>query len=131
MKKVKIVKITKQEVEDLTQSHKEVVERSKKDPNKYKAPEKSLEEIIAANKNQTLVVLRQMKSAYKWDDIEAMVDYVGLIKRFDTDLDEVTVDSGEHDLLLEVFSSVVKDGKIQGAGVEKFVEIYSAIKDAQ
>ena len=70
MKKIKIVRITKQETDELT-----------KQWNSQKDPDITLEELLESNNNQTLNILRQIKNVCEWDDIEDMVNYVGLIKK--------------------------------------------------
>jgi len=120
MKKVKVAKLSKQEKEDLTAEY-------GSNPN----PEITLEKLLADNENQTLAVLRQIKNIVEWKDIEKMVDYVLIMKKFDKKTSTVEIDNDQHKLVLELFQDAVKSGKVNGYGLEKIVQIYSEFKNAQ
>lgn len=113
---IKLVKITDDERAEL-----KAIYESKKETN--------IEDKIAKIENQTLLVLREVKNANKWTDIEEMVDFVQIIKKANTTGDSFILTNSEYDLLLKVFKAVAEDGKIEGFGLEKFVEIYSTIKN--
>jgi replicative superfamily II helicase len=120
MKKVKIVRITDQELDELTKAHKT-----------EENPQISLEDLINQNKNQTISVLRQIKNIYEWKDIEKMVEYVAIMKQFDTEEEYADIDNDQYKVAMEVFKGAVGSGKIAGFGLEKIVQIYSEFLKAQ
>jgi hypothetical protein len=120
MKTVKIVKITQEELEELTKSHDGDLD--------------SLEKLIEENTNQTLSILRQIKNIYEWKDIEEMVDYVKIIKRADSvkiDQIKMELDNDQHSLVIKVFKGAVASGKVSGFALEKLVQVYKEFKEAE
>lgn len=115
MKTIKIIKLSDKERSDIETSY-----------NNQDDPQVSLEDILAANENQTLAVLRNIKAMTKWDDIEKAVDFVALIKKFEACKDDsIDLDKDELKLVLDTFKSAVKTSGLQGVGLEKFTEVYS------
>lgn len=121
MKKVKVVKITKQEKEALINGY-----------NLDNNPSFTLEELLKTNENQTLSILRQIKNIYEWKDIEDMVNYVDVIKKFENNQKDSSIDieNNEHKLVIKVFKEAVKSGKVNGHGAEKLAEVYNEFVNA-
>ena len=119
MKKIKIVRITKQETDELT-----------KQWNSQKDPDITLEELLESN-NQTLNILRQIKNVVEWDDIEDMVNYVGLIKKSSEAKEYLELDNDDYKLVMDVFSRAAKSKKIAGFGMEKLIQVYEQFKGAK
>ena len=117
MKSVKVVRITPDEVRELTLNY--------KDDGK-----ESLDDLLKSISNQTLLILRQLKSTYEWDDIEDMVNYVAILKKVMEAKDHVKLDDDELKLVVTVFEKSVKSKKISGFALEKVVEIYKEFKNA-
>lgn len=84
--------------------------------------------ILDSNINQTLMVLRSIKSIYEWDDIEDMVNYVSILKKIDVKSDVVELDQSEVDLVIKVMKKSAESKKINGMALEKFVEVYETFK---
>jgi len=79
--------------------------------------------------NITLNVTRQVKNVVKWNDPEAMVMIVDIIKKMSECEASDTVDLNEEelDLLRLKYKEAAKSGVISGFALEKFVEIYKDI----
>ena len=120
MKKIKIVRITKEERDELTKQW-----ESQKDP------DITLEELLESNDNQTLNILRQIKNVVEWDDIEDMVNYVSIIKKSSEAKEYLELDNDDYKLVMDVFSRAAKSKKIAGCGMEKLIQIYEQFKGAQ
>ncbi len=100
MKKVKVVRITKEETDELTKQW-----ESQKDPGI------TLEELLESNDNQTLNILRQIKNVVEWDDIEDMVNYVSIIKKSSEAKEYLELDNDDYKLVMDVFSRAAKSKK--------------------
>ena len=120
MKKIKVVRITKEERDELT-----------KQWNSQKDPDITLEELLESNDNQTLNILRQIKNVVEWDDIEDMVNYVGLIKKSSEAKEYLELDNDDYKLVMDVFSRAAKSKKIAGFGMEKLIQVYEQFKGAK
>ena len=118
MKKIKCIYISDEEREALVKGFKE-------------GDYKSLEDLIDDNEKQTLAILRQLKNIYEWKDIEDMVNYVSVIKKFETKDESVELEDSELVLSLKVFSGAVASGKVNGFALEKIVQVYTEFKNAK
>jgi hypothetical protein len=86
-----------------------------------------IEKRIKEIENQTLLVLREVKNAYEWDDIEDMVRYVDILKKIEKSF-VVTLEGKEVDLLRKIFQKSVEKKRIKGIGLEKFIDVYKTFK---
>jgi|1_EtaG_2_1085319.scaffolds.fasta_scaffold06369_3 replication-associated recombination protein RarA len=119
MKKIKIVRLTKIQKEELTNAY-----------NSQTDKKITLEEFISNNDNRTLLVLNQIKNIVEWSDIEKMVDYVALLKLFKTEKSEIEIDNDQYKLIISSFKDSVKSKKIVGDNMELVVEVYSSFNNA-
>lgn len=117
MKKIKIIKLSQEEINQLESSY-------KKSPLK----DTSLKKLISDNENVTLSILRQIKNLHKWNDIENMVDYVSIIKKTEGATEFIELNDKEISIVLDVFDGAVKSGKVNGVAMEKIVEVYKEFK---
>lgn len=115
--KIKLVKISEGEINAI----RDIALRENK-------TESQINEILDANVNQTLMVLRSIKSIYEWDDIEDMVNYVAILKKVDSKSNAVDLEDNEIDLINKVMRKSVETKKISGMALEKFVEVYETFR---
>lgn len=125
MKEVKVSYITeKEENEVRTEYNREVAKGVK--------PEQTLDELLKVIRNQTLVVMRQVKNAVEWKDIEKMVKFVRVLENCDKAKGATfKLEDDEHKVAIEVFKDAVATGKISGYGLEKFVGVYADLEAAK
>lgn len=90
--------------------------------------EKEILDLLSENENQTLVVLRNLKGVYSWDDIEDMVNYVSILKKVEQAVEEVEYTKEEIKLVIKVFKGAAKSKKLNGLALEKVVSIYEPFK---
>lgn len=115
--KIKLIKISEGEINAI----RDIALRENK-------TESQINEILDANVNQTLMVLRSIKSIYEWDDIEDMVNYVAILKKVDSKSNAVDLEDNEIDLINKVMRKSVETKKISGMALEKFVEVYETFR---
>ena len=118
MHRIKVIRLNKNERQAIIKEH-----------SKVENPASSIDDIIESNENQTLAVLRQLKGLYKWNDIEEMVDFVSILKKFETKLDFIELGKEQLDLVQKVFKFAVKSEKVSGFALEKVVETYLSFKE--
>lgn len=89
-------------------------------------------EIFEKVNNQTVVVLREVKNAHEWKDPEQMIRFVESYRLIESSKAKtIKLEDSQVQVIVEVMDAVAKSGKITGFGVEKFVDIYQDIKNAE
>ena len=116
MVKIKAVLLSESEEKELRDAH-----------SRSESAETTVEELLAANRNQTVAVLRQLKPLAKLEDIEDVVNFVDAIKKFiDSDEPELTDDEVKSVKL--AFKNAVASKEINGFAYDRIVEIYKTFK---
>jgi len=116
--KIKIVRVSEKEKQEF------IKEYSKKP----EYTEESCSNLLKEIDNQSMFIIRQVKNAYTWDDIEDMVSFSNIIKTYNTEDDECDLSFDEINLLKKVFKGSVKEKKINGMALEKYTQIYETFK---
>lgn len=119
MKKIKVVRITEDEKKELVKAY----ESAWKDK-EIENPKMTLEEFKKSHENQTLSILKQLKNAIRWVDIERAVLFVDILKCIEKADDTFDLEDAEYKLIIEVFKDALDSGKIGGEGIVKIVQIY-------
>ena len=89
-------------------------------------------EIFEQANNQTVVVLREVKNAHEWKDPEQMIRFVESYRLIEASKGKtIKLEDSQVQVIVDVMDAVAKSGKITGFGVEKFVDIYQDIKNAE
>lgn len=131
MKEVKVQYLTGKEKAELKRESDGAWSRYQASKDESRKPINTTEELIEQVNNQTITVLREVKNAMEWKDVEKMVKYALIMKKLDENTaPTILLEDAEVSTVIETMTAVVTAGKIQGYGLEKFVAIYSDFKDA-
>ena len=127
MKKVNIVRLTKDEKREIERTYATSYAKMSDDE---KRNARTFEEFIEQNDNQTLLIMRIAKMRKEWKDAEEMISYVDLIKKVEgCKADTIIMEDAEVKAVVLIMESVIS--KLQGIDVEQYVQVLKTFKNAE